>query len=89
MPLGLRDTTQVSREARHHLDKLAFIDIGSAAVHGAQHLFGHDRGARDGKVWAASSVAHGISPNMRDFTLPAFFAPSINDDRLALCAPAA
>ncbi len=50
---------QVGHKARRHLDQCALVDIRRRAVHGAQHLFGHDRWAGDGKIGAAVGKAHG------------------------------
>ena len=60
------DGAQVRDEARCHLDEVALVDIGGGAVHGAQHLFGHDRGAGNGQIGAAVGKAHwGLSWEVR------------------------
>ena len=50
MTICTRHALQVGGQRRHHLDQLAFIDIGGRAVHRAQHRVGHDRGAGNGEV---------------------------------------
>ena len=54
-----RDGLQARHEAWHHVDQLAFIDVGRGAMHGPQDPVGDDRRAGDGKIGEAGFECHG------------------------------
>ncbi len=53
-----RDPLEVGRDAGHHIDNFAFVDIGRWHVHRLKHRVGHDGRTGNGKVGATSGKGH-------------------------------
>ena len=60
--LGSSDPLQIRDDSRHHVHKLALVDIGSGTMHAAQHAVGHDRRAGNGQMAAAMGKGHRDAP---------------------------